>query len=314
MVYSGYSKYFIIISAFLATVLSLPFLQIVEAKGDDSYLVESVKFYPYKNITLSPTDHYVMGTLTDILLTSAKSSVLKLTPFKPQSSSDYILEIDYAVGCGAYRPEKYCRIMFLWTLMRADGAPVSGWRSDYPISVTRHQAINRFYDYVPPKHIMQQATDDFIQALSSIMIENSGGNLLKSQKMAHRNKKKKSERPLKKNSAKRFIYVQKDQVSHPKAACSVKQTQDLLEQYNILTTRNLKRADYILKTKTVLQDAGGGFVGVRIERQLIDVKTGKGILIPQETAMPQHHFTRNGINCKSAVYTSIKQIKEYIYK
>ena len=92
--------------------------QAVGAKETDSYPVEAVKFYPHKKITLNPTDNYVVGAVTDLLLTESDGNMLNLTPYAPETSSDYILDIDYAVGCGALRPEKKCRLMFLWSIMR----------------------------------------------------------------------------------------------------------------------------------------------------------------------------------------------------
>ena len=35
-------------------------------------------------------------------------------------------------------------MMFLWTLWRADGAPVGGWRADYPVIVPEEDAQTRF--------------------------------------------------------------------------------------------------------------------------------------------------------------------------
>ena len=103
-----------------------------------------------------------------------------------------------------------------------------------------------------------------------------------------------------------------DDVTDQKASCAPSLVTKLFRQNGLDITNDKSKADYILSTKTRLYDAGGGFVGIRLERKILNVKTGKQILIPQEAAMPQHHFTKHGINCKSAAYTALPEIKEFI--
>ena len=314
VVYIGFLKGCKEKSIFLATVIYMIIAQAVGAKENDSYPIEAVKFYPYKNITINPTSSYVIGAITDLLLTGKDSKISNLTYSEPESSSDYRLNIDYAVGCGAYNPQKNCRIMFLWTIMRADDAPVSGWRADYPVTISDFQAQSRFYYFVPPRETLEHAAKDFKQELMRLVDKNSGENVLQTKRTENRNKGPQAQRrkTAEVQTSTKSLYVMADKATDKKAVCSVAGSHMMLTQNGIKITKNKKQADYILETKTSLEDAGGGFMGIRIERKLFNNKTGKGILIPQETAMPKAYFQKYGMNCKSAIQTAIPQIKAFM--
>lgn len=131
----------------------------------DAYVTQNVRFYPNLTIYYTPsTDVFLQKIYREL----AKSSDYLFRPIAGTSPQSSRLLVDYAIGCGAFNPEKTCRLKIWWRLLRKDNAPIAGWVADYPITITQEQAQNRLMGVVIPETMIMQATQDLVMSLSKM--------------------------------------------------------------------------------------------------------------------------------------------------
>ncbi|MEM6602607.1 MAG: hypothetical protein AAF621_01030 [Pseudomonadota bacterium] len=297
----------IIHCVFIITALYVTSMQAVVAKGIDSDPVEAVNFYSDKKISFKAPQNNVTRNMMDMVLALSRETHLQFTMSPAETLSDYILELEYGTGCGYFKPPRKCRVMFLWTLFRADGAPVGGWRADYPVqNISEISAIKRFSDVAPNRKIMKQAVDDFLYEILRYTGQLEGRAPLKP------NKKKRNPAKVERPKAKKYIYVAKETNAPQNAKCSVKPIRNILKDTGFGVASKIQKANYILRSKTSIQDLGNGYVKIKILR-IISLRGKKEpAILPQETVMSKADYIQNGLECEKAFASILPALKEFL--